>query len=183
MLLDRIGTAHGKDTIGKAIRLLDTPDAPVTATTTHKVAALCQELAELTSNGEIEGWFRKNISRPCSTSRISKRANCGSLQTTTPGANFSASAGARARRGSWRTNRCRSSFRWPPAIRPRQASTPDGITVTAADTKGVIVWYQPATKRLYVIGRVMVEPTGQTVQDDAIDAKGESLHLNAPPAK
>jgi len=60
---------------------------------------------------------------------------------------------------------------------------PTGQTLEAAGGEYISIWYQPATKRTYIVGRVRVSPGGTVVQDDAIGPDGQPLHLNpkAPP--
>jgi len=182
-LLNRVGVAYGKDTLGKAVRLLDiAPDTrgkPGMAPQALRVAALCQQLIDQTGDGEIQKWFQD---QHFSTVLDPQNITAGELWQLTD-------HNARCRLLCQRWGASTSGLLDDSPVQvilqvasgeqaKTVASTPEGVKVKAADDKGVIAWYQPATKRIYVLGTVTVEPSGQTVTDDAVDAKGQALHLN-----
>jgi len=184
-LLDRLANTYGKDTLGKAMRLLGTPEAvakPIVvrpgAPPVYKVAALCQQLINLTNEGEIERWFQEQHFATVLDPRDVTAAELWALTD--------ANARCRLLCQRWGTSTTGILNGSPVQIilqvasgeqAKTLASTPEGVTVKAADNKGVIAWYQPATKRVYVLGKVELRPSGAFVQDDAINEKGEAMHL------
>ncbi len=161
------------------------PEQPLQhpATKQVKVAALVQQLQDTSNEGEIDKWFQDAHFPTVLDPQNIKAAELWQLTDHNARCRLLCKRWGASTTGILEDSPVQVLLQVASGDQPKtRASTPDGVTVKAADTKGVIVWYQPSTKRLFVIGRVTVEPTGQTVQDDAIDAKGESLHLN-PPAK
>jgi beta-lactamase regulating signal transducer with metallopeptidase domain len=55
---------------------------------------------------------------------------------------------------------------------------PNGLRFTDVGGRGIATYYQPATGRTYIWGKVRVQPTNVVVENDAVDSRGRPLRLN-----
>ncbi len=176
LLLYRVANAHGKEAIGKALRLLALEQPPARPL---KIAALCRQLMDLTGDGEIEEWFREAHFPTVADPQNVTAAELWALPTHAARCQVLCTRWGTGAIGPLEGSQAQALLQVASGERAKTtASTPEGVRVKAADAKGVIAWYQPATRRIYVIGSVTVQPSGVTVTDDAIDAQGQPLHLN-----
>jgi hypothetical protein len=67
---------------------------------------------------------------------------------------------------------------YSPAEKHPLVALPTGVNVEGAGGAWTSAYYQPATGRCYIVGRVRVTPPGIVVEDDAIGPDGSPLNLN-----
>jgi hypothetical protein len=188
LLLSRIGRQYGRGLMGKAVRLLamqggegaSAQARPMLGSRApHKVAALCQQLIQLTTDGGIMQAFRDqhfptlmdpaNVTADELWAVTDEMALC-KLICERWGTNVS---------GVLDGNPVVLLFETGPKEKPvADSRTPDGLTLEPAGRGRMFAWYQPATRRTYVVGGVKVLPSGITVTDDAIGPDGQPLHAN-----
>jgi len=188
LLLSRIGKQYGREVIGKAVRLLAKSDSHAipwknasgqTFWTAHKVAAFCQKLVELTNDSAIVELFRQQ--------RFATVVDPKNITAAELWAAEDQAAVCRLICDRWRTNvngiLDGSEVElllevWPDREPPPTSRTRDGLVLAPAEGGWALAWYQPVTKRTYVVGRATVLPSGITVENDAIGPDGKPLHIN-----
>lgn len=185
LLLSRIGREYGREVIGKAVRLLAMSDEHAvpsqgergkTAREVFKVAAFCQQLVQLTADGEIVKAFRE---QHFATVMVPESITSAELWAAKD-----RMALCRLICDRWGTNvngildgsEVVLLFETGPKQRPVGTSrTPDGLTLAPAGSGRTFAWYRPATKWTYVVGRVKVLPSGIMVEDGVIGPDGEPV--------
>ena len=177
-LLSRIAAEHGRQTIGKAVRLLARSDSDRVRVrrqvrdvfyTGYKVAAFCQTLMELTGDGEIGEMFR--------TQHFSTVLDPVSITAADLWACPDHPARCKLICDHWGTNvrgimdgaPVELIFQLSPGESPKTTPrTPDGLVLDPLPGDWTAAWYQPSTKRTYIMGRVRVTPPGVVVENTTL---------------
>jgi hypothetical protein len=168
-LLDELAHAHGRETLGKAFRLLTRSTQPKP----YKVAALCRLLVDMTSDGEITEMFKRH--------RFPSVLDPADITVSELWAPDDEPSRCKLICSRWGSNVSGLLDGLPVALllratedrRPAPVRTPDGLTLSALRDAWAMAWYQPATKRTYVSGKIIVSPPGVVVEDTILGPDGE----------
>jgi hypothetical protein len=188
VLLSRIGRQYGREVVGKAVRLLTRSDSHAipwknergeTFYTAHQVAAFCQQLVQLTGDAAIVKLFREQHFATLLDPQDIAAAELWAAEDSTAVCQLVCER--------WKTN-VNGILEgsevyllleaWPDQKSASIPPTPEGLTLAPLEGEWALGWYQPATKRTYVVGRVKLLPSGMTVENDAIGPDGRPLGVN-----
>jgi hypothetical protein len=168
-LLDELARAHGRETLGKAFRLLTRSTQPKP----YKVAALCRLLVDMTGDGEIAEMFKSH--------RFPSVLDPVDITASELWEADDEPTRCKLICDRWGTNADGLLDGLPVTLllrateerRPAPVRTPDGLTLSPVREAWAMAWYQPATKRTYISGKVLVSPTGVVVEDTILGPDGE----------
>jgi hypothetical protein len=181
MLLYRVANAHGKDTVGKALRLVAMSNEPTWQAGAgagvhpriYKVAALCQQLVDMTGDGEIAQWFREsrfpsivdpmNVTAAELWGQKDEVTRCQFLCARWGGNGVGLLDGKQVvLLGRF------DEQKHPAAVQQQKSVTVEGVVLEAVPGSVTSVWFQPETKRIYIAGKVKLV-SGATVENGTID--------------
>jgi hypothetical protein len=178
--------SHGKDLIRKAVERVKGPE-PNPTYRTYSASAFIKAMAEIAGDPDLEALFTVTKPKPLPTKAIMKNVTSAELWSAGNHAKAEALLLTRWRghiNGILDGKPVQMILQLPPGKRDGASAVAysdlEGeLSVTPLSEDWVQVFYQPETRRTYLVGRFLASPSGAIVENDAVDKEGFPLGLNS----